>query len=107
MTIEQNKANEVLKKKRAELQAVNDKVENLTKEYVRCKQEKERLDMEIQRTKDRLERADQLNTGLADEQIRWKDTVEYLGESIELLLGNIFVAGASVTYYGPFTGVYR
>lgn len=30
-----------------------------------------------------------------------------LTEQIKLLLGDVFIAAASVTYYGPFTGVYR
>ncbi len=45
--------------------------------------------------------------GLADEAIRWKDTVASLIEDIKLLPGNVFVAASSVAYYGPFTGIYR
>ena len=40
--------------------------------------EKEKLDAEITKTEQRLERANQLTEGLSDEQVRWKETVEYL-----------------------------
>jgi len=39
--------------------------------------------------------------------VRWKETVEILTENLIVLIGDIFVSGASVSYYGPFTGVYR
>jgi dynein heavy chain len=62
---------------------------------------------EKQLTVDRLQRAEELSNGLADEQIRWKETVERLDEDLKLVLGNVFVAASSVAYYGPFTGLYR
>lgn len=51
--------------------------------------------------------AEELTQGLADEQVRWRETVQALAEDLNMLIGNIFVAGASVAYYGPFSGVYR
>ncbi|KAL4466850.1 hypothetical protein ABPG74_010447 [Tetrahymena malaccensis] len=107
MNQELDKANKELSVKQAELQKVEDKVAKLEKEYNDNKLEKDRLDKEIQTTADRLVRAEELTQGLADEQIRWKETVGTLGDQIKLLVGDVFVAGASVTYYGPFTGTYR
>jgi len=40
-------------------------------------------------------------------QIRWKETVEILKKDLGVLLGNVFLAGASIAYYGPFTGLFR
>ena len=60
-----------------------------------------------QLTSDRLVRAEELTHGLADEQVRWKETVETLGQEIKLVMGNVFIAASSVAYYGPFTGTYR
>ena len=48
-----------------------------------------------------------MTSGLADEQVRWKETVEAMEEEIKYIMGNIYVASSSVAYYGPFTGVYR
>ena len=86
---------------------MEEKVAKLEKEYNDNKQEKDKLDKDIQTTADRLIRAEELTVGLADEQVRWKETVESLGGSIKLLLGDVFIAASSVTYYGPFSGVYR
>lgn len=44
---------------------------------------------------------------MAGEQVRWKETVETLTEDLKLVIGNIFIAASSVSYYGPFTGTYR
>lgn len=54
-----------------------------------------------------MERAETLAVGLADEQERWKEKVISLTEEIKLLLGNVFLAGSTVSYLGPFTGVFR
>ena len=58
-------------------------------------------------TEARLERAGLLTSGLADESVRWKETVETLKSDLGVLLGNAFLASASISYYGPFTGVFR
>ena len=54
-----------------------------------------------------LGRAEELTVGLADEQERWKETVLFLTEEIKLLIGNVFIAGATISYLGPFTGQFR
>ena len=82
------------------------KVNELEKQYEN-KKEKDRLDEDIKKTEERLVHAEVLTKGLADEQMRWKETVEYLNEIISKLLGDIFISGASICHYGPFTGVYR
>ena len=100
-------ANAVLSKKQDELIEVNRKVMLLEQQYTENKKEKDRLDEEIQRTEARLTRASDLTKGLEDEQIRWKENVKLLSEDLKVLLGNVFLAGASVSYYGPFTGPFR
>jgi dynein heavy chain len=51
--------------------------------------------------------AKKLITLTADEAARWKITVEALGGEIENLFGDVFLATASISYNGPFTGIYR
>ena len=69
--------------------------------------EQNRLDFEIQNTNTRLSRASVLTEGLKDEHKRWEIALERLSEQLKDILGNTFIASASVSYYGPFTGVYR
>lgn len=44
---------------------------------------------------------------LADEGVRWKDTVKVLAAQIERLVGDVFLSCACISYFGGFSGVYR
>eukprot|EP00744_Colponema_vietnamica_P002637 GILI01004106.1.p1 GENE.GILI01004106.1~~GILI01004106.1.p1 ORF type:complete len:1989 (+),score=654.53 GILI01004106.1:157-5967(+) len=100
-------ANTMLKGKQDQLQAVLDKVAALQRELDETMAEKERLVREAKLTADRLSRAGKLTSGLVDEQIRWKETVEIFKQEIEALVGDVFLSAACISYYGPFTGDYR
>ena len=52
-------------------------------------------------------RAEKLVVLLKDEGIRWKATVEVIGEQIIKLVGNVFLSCACISYFGAFTGEYR
>jgi dynein heavy chain len=52
-------------------------------------------------------RAEKLVVLLADEGVRWKETVGTMEEEIEQLVGNVFVSAACISYFGGFTGIYR
>lgn len=107
MNKELDAANAILGKKQDELIKANEKVMVLEQQYNENKKEKDRLDEEIQKTEARLSRASDLTKGLEDEQVRWKENVQLLTEDLKVLLGNVFLSGASVAYYGPFTGPFR
>ncbi|KFO25210.1 Dynein heavy chain 1, axonemal [Fukomys damarensis] len=49
----------------------------------------------------------QLINGLADEKVRWQETVENLEHMLDNISGNVLVAAGFVAYLGPFTGQYR
>ena len=55
----------------------------------------------------RMNRAEKLVVLLADEGVRWKETVETLEEEIVNLVGDVFLSCACISYFGGFTGVYR
>lgn len=102
-----NAAMSQLKSKQDELAIVMKKVTDLETQLHDSIKEKERLEHEKQLTEDRLDRAGKLTTGLADEQVRWKEKVEELKEDVRKLIGDVFLSAASVVYYGPFTGSFR
>lgn len=52
-------------------------------------------------------RAEKLVVLLADEAVRWKETVEILDQDLFELVGNVFLSCACISYFGAFTGVYR
>ena len=96
-----------LKVKQDQLAVVVKKVTDLENQLHESIKEKDRLENEKILTEERLDRAGKLTTGLADEQIRWKEKVEELKEDVRKLIGDVFLSAASVVYYGPFTGSFR
>ena len=96
-----------LKKKQDQLAEGNAKVGGLKRTLEDTLAEKKRLEDEVELTGNRLQRAEKLTVGLADEQVRWATSVETLGDQIEKLVGDIFISAACISYYGPFTGTYR
>lgn len=69
--------------------------------------EKEELEFNMDRSSKRMGRAEKLVVLLADEGVRWKETVETISDQIEKLVGNIFISCACISYFGAFTGVFR
>jgi dynein heavy chain len=69
--------------------------------------EKETLEFEMDRSTKRMFRAEKLVVLLADEGVRWKQTVEVISGEIERLVGNVFLSCACISYFGAFTGQYR
>jgi dynein heavy chain len=55
----------------------------------------------------RLTNAGKLIALLGDEGERWEASVGVMQTEIEKLIGNVFIAAASISYIGPFTGFYR
>ena len=100
-------ANAMLADKQAALKTVVDKVDALQAMCDATLAEKNRLVAEAATTRARLERAEKLTSGLAQEGVRWRVTVTALAARQEALVGDIFLAAACVSFYGAFTGTYR
>ncbi|OMJ74343.1 hypothetical protein SteCoe_26764 [Stentor coeruleus] len=96
-----------LKDKEEELQEVQDKVQNLKEECQATEDRMIRLEKDIDTTKIRLIRAELLLDLLGDEGVRWEESLQQLKKDIEVILGNVFLSAACVSYLGPFTGAYR
>lgn len=45
----------------------------------------------------------QLINGLADEKVRWQDTVQNLDYMINNIAGDVLISAGFVAYLGPFT----
>lgn len=97
----------VLNKKLEELRIVKDKVADLISNANRLQADKDHLEFTMNRDQARMGRAEKLVILLADEAIRWKETVETLDVEITQLVGNVFLSCACISYFGAFTGTYR
>lgn len=69
--------------------------------------EKEELEFEMDRSTKRMARAEKLVVLLADEGVRWEQTIQVISAEIEQLVGNVFISCACISYFGAFTGQYR
>jgi len=69
--------------------------------------EKKELEFEMDRSEKRMGRAEKLVVLLADEGVRWKQTVELIAGEIERLVGNVFLSCACISYFGGFSGQFR
>ena len=97
----------VLKEKQDTLATVIAKVDGLEETLRATLEEKQALEDESELCKARLVTAEKLTIGLADEEVAWKEAVVTLNLALENVTGDALLSAASVSYYGPFTGVYR
>lgn len=97
----------ILKAKEEELAKEEAKVKKLEDDFQEAKEKMEALENGIQLCKARLVRAEKLTSGLKNEHGRWKESVAMLDDKITRLSGDIFIATAAISYYGPFTGNFR
>jgi len=96
-----------LKVKEDHLASVEAKVEALQAQLKEAQDEKQRLEDEAALTEARLKRAGKLTGALADEAERWGVEVKDLSDQISLLVGDVFLSSACISYFGPFDSTYR
>ena len=61
----------------------------------------------VDRGQAKLELANRLTNALADENVRWAAGIVQLDAAKELLVGDVLLASAFISYIGPFTKKYR
>jgi len=103
-----------LTKKLAELKAAQDalaaiqaKVAMLQKQFDDSNNKKAALESELAILVEKLERANQIVTGLAGERERWSVSILKFDEQEGNLIGDVLVASSFNAYCGPFPSDYR
>ena len=89
------------------LNAIRDKSAELARKLQDSMAQAEAYKAEQDQAKKRLQRAEKLLTGLADESVRWKQTEEDLNKDLYNLIGNMLMNSAILSYLGPFTAPFR
>ncbi|XP_045153350.1 dynein axonemal heavy chain 1 [Echinops telfairi] len=97
----------VLEEAKQRLLEVEDGIATMQAKYRECVAKKEELELKCEQCEQRLGRADKLINGLSDEKVRWQETVERLGYTLDNISGDVLVAAGFVAYLGAFTGQYR
>lgn len=88
---------------KAKLREVEEGIATLQAKYEDCVAKKEELEHKCALCEARLERADKLIGGLADEKGRWQESVDRLESVIKSIVGDVLVSAGYVAYLGPFT----
>ncbi|XP_051777061.1 dynein axonemal heavy chain 1 [Erpetoichthys calabaricus] len=97
----------VLEMAKAQLAEVEEGIATLQAKYKDCVSKKEELEVKCDQCEQRLFRADKLINGLADEKVRWQETVHNLEYMVNNVAGDVLLSAGYVAYLGPFTGEYR
>ncbi|XP_066555780.1 dynein axonemal heavy chain 1 [Amia ocellicauda] len=97
----------VLEEAKERLSTVQEGIATLQARYRDCLAKRDELQDKCQQCEQRLIRADKLITGLADEKVRWQETVASLDFMVDNVAGDVLLAAGYVAYLGPFTGEYR
>ncbi|XP_026131005.1 dynein heavy chain 1, axonemal isoform X1 [Carassius auratus] len=97
----------ILDDAKEKLAAVEEGIATLQAKYHECLTKRDELDAKCQLCENRLIRADKLIGGLADEKVRWRETVQQLEYMVNNVAGDVLLAAGYVAYLGPFTGEYR
>ncbi|ESL05658.1 dynein heavy chain [Trypanosoma rangeli SC58] len=100
-------ANNALREAQERLKGIEDEIDALKRTMQENIEKKEQLEKDIELTMVRLDRAEQLMSGLSREQDRWRSASEFLLGELEGLPGKVALAAGFVAYLGPFTAPYR
>lgn len=96
-----------LEKKRASLREVQDKLAKLQDTLENNKKKKADLETQVDLCTKKLERAEQLISGLGGERDRWSQNARQLGIKYNNLTGDILISSGTVAYLGAFTSAFR
>ncbi|RUS88172.1 hypothetical protein EGW08_004069 [Elysia chlorotica] len=100
-------AQDSLAKKQASLKKVQTHLEMIEKQCQESVNQRDALKERQEVTALRLDRAGVLIEALADEEVRWSQSVKFLDMKLQGIVGDTLVASAAVAYLGAFTAHYR
>lgn len=93
--------------KKAELAKIQANIKQMEDDYAAIEAYIQQLSEDRITSERRLTNAGKLIGLLGDEGKRWEVSVVDLMKEQEKITGNVFIAAASISYMGPFTGLYR
>ena len=100
-------ANEKLDKVMKHVSALEEKLSKLSKEFDEANASKKEAMDAVEKGETKLNLAQRLTTALSSENERWADNVQILRDDAKLLIGDVLVASAFISYVGPFTKHFR
>eukprot|EP00946_MAST-07B_sp_MAST-7B-sp1_P001405 g1405.t1 len=104
---ELNAATEKLVAIRERVAALQAKLQGLTEQFDAATKSKEEAIETVRAGKERLDLAQRLTAALGSEGVRWTANIKLLQRNFDLLVGDVLLASAFISYVGPFTKPYR
>lgn len=89
------------------MEDIQKRLEELNKQYDESLRNKGELNNSAEELRVKLERAESLITGLADERDRWELSLESHRDKLDNIPGDALLGAAFMSYAGPFTSPYR
>ena len=102
-----SESNEKLDKVMKNVAALEQKLAKLTEELDEANSSKKEAMDAVEKGEKKLNLAQRLTTALSSENERWGDNVLILRQDKKLLVGDVLVASAFISYIGPFTKPFR
>jgi len=96
-----------LAKVQAEVVELDKALAILVAEFDKANAEKQAAIDEADRCNRKLDLAQRLVSALGSEKIRWADSIVRLGEQLDVVVGDILISAAFVSYAGPFSKTLR
>jgi len=96
-----------LNEKRAQVKAIDDKLQAYALEIYSLETKAKQLNDEIEDCGKKLIRAEKMIGGLSGEKDRWTIIVAELTIQLSLVIGDSLIAAGAISYSGSFTSVYR
>ena len=100
-------ANTKLEKVMKHVSDLEEKLAKLTNDFNEANASKKEAMDAVEKGERKLNLAQRLTTALSSENDRWGENVQVLREDAELLVGDVLVASAFISYIGPFTKPFR
>ncbi|KAL1506667.1 hypothetical protein ABEB36_005991 [Hypothenemus hampei] len=104
---ELEKTEKALAEAKAKMQEVMERLERLQEQLNAKVAFKEEKEQSIAVCEERMNRAVRLIFGLADERIRWSETIQNIEANVINVTGDVLISSGCVAYITPFTDQYR
>ncbi|KAL7670049.1 hypothetical protein ACOME3_004989 [Neoechinorhynchus agilis] len=98
---------EDVNEKRAELDQLHEKIEILKAKAEKTEKDRQAISEEMQLTKAKIHRSQQLAVALVSESVRWGERRDELQVLLDNNIGDSLLSSACLNYQGPFSNEYR
>lgn len=106
-TKEKEEADTELAEVQAQVKELNEKLDIKKKELKKANDDKDRAQWEEDNCNRKLDLATRLVNALGSEKVRWAESITSLDSQLEVIVGDVLLSSAFISYTGPFSKRFR